>query len=83
MMRPFLGDIDRLMYHLDAQSPKGKLCNAGYTYADIQADGKVIRCSQLGDKSIGNITDENFCLLNNPLPCEADTCPSNEYVNLV
>lgn len=83
MMRPFLGNVDRLMYHLDAQTPKGKLCNAGYTYADIQADGNTVRCAQLGHKSIGNITDKDFFLLDRPLPCEADACPCNEYGNLV
>jgi molybdenum cofactor biosynthesis enzyme MoaA len=82
IMRPFLGDVDRIIYHLNAQSPKGKLCNAGYTYADIQADGKVVRCAQLGDKAMGNITDENFKLLEKALPCESDSCPCNEYINL-
>lgn len=83
MMRPFLGDADRINYHLNAQSPRGKLCNAGYRYADIQADGNVVRCSPLGDKSIGNILDENFHLLDKPYPCESDSCSSNEYENLV
>jgi len=83
MMRQYLGDIDRVAYHLDAQSPKGRLCNAGYRYADIQADGNVVRCSALGNKSIGNITDEEFQLLENPLPCEAEACSSNEYDNLI
>ena len=46
-IRPFLGDIDRIVYHLKGESPKGKLCNAGYKYAVIQADGKVIICGQL------------------------------------
>jgi len=83
MMRPFLGDIDRVTYHLDAKSPKGKICNAGYAYADIQADGNVVRCAPLGSKSIGNITDEKFSLLDNPSPCESDSCPCNEYDNLI
>lgn len=83
MMRPYLGDIDRVTYHLNAQSPKGRLCNAGYMYADIQADGNVVRCAQLGHKSIGNITDDMFNLLEKPLPCEAETCPGNEYDNLI
>jgi len=82
IMRPFLGDVDRIAYHLNAQSPKGKLCNAGYKYTVIQADGKVFRCGQLVDKPIGNIFDEKFHLLEEPLPCEAEFCPCNEYVNL-
>jgi MoaA/NifB/PqqE/SkfB family radical SAM enzyme len=83
IMRPFLGDVDRIIYHLNAQSPKGKLCNAGYTYADIQADGRVVRCAPLGEKVVGNITEENFKLYNEPMPCEADFCSCNEYENLL
>jgi MoaA/NifB/PqqE/SkfB family radical SAM enzyme len=82
MMRPYLGDVDRLSYHLNAKSPRGKLCNAGYKYASIQGDGNVVRCGPLSEKSIGNIMDKDFKLLNNPLPCEADHCPCNEYDNL-
>lgn len=83
LMRPFLGDMDRVTYHLEAKSPKGKLCNAGYRYADIQADGNAVRCSPLADKSIGNITDKNFQLLERPSLCEAEICSSNEYDNIV
>ena len=82
-IRPFLGDIDRIVYHLKGESPKGKLCNAGYKYAVVQADGKVIRCGQLADKIISNLMDEDFHLLNKPEPCEADCCPCNEYGNLL
>ncbi|MDD5130368.1 MAG: radical SAM protein [Candidatus Omnitrophica bacterium] len=83
MIRPFLGDIDRITYHLTGQSPKGKLCNAGHKYAVIQADGKVIRCGPLADKIIGSFFDEEFRLLDSPKPCEAETCPCNEYINLL
>ncbi|MDP2927949.1 MAG: radical SAM protein [Candidatus Omnitrophota bacterium] len=83
IIRPFLGDIDRNSYHLNAQSPKGKLCNAGYRYAVVQADGKVVRCGQLPDNPIGSIMDKDFRLFDAPLPCEAQVCPCNEYVNLV
>lgn len=83
MIRPFLGDIDRITYHLKGQSPKGKLCNAGHKYAVIQADGKVIRCGQLAEGILGNFFDENFRLLAAPQPCTAETCPCNEYVNLL
>ncbi len=81
-IRPFLGDIDRIIYHLKGESPKGKLCNAGYKYAVIQADGKVIRCGQLADKIISNFLCEDFHLLDKAEPCEAEHCPCNEYVNL-
>lgn len=83
MMAPFLGDLDRVIYHLDAKSPKGRLCRAGFSYADIQADGRVVRCAQLQEKSIGNITDADFKLFDGLLACESDSCPCNEYVNLV
>jgi MoaA/NifB/PqqE/SkfB family radical SAM enzyme len=83
MMQPFLGDISRIAYHLNAQSPQGKLCNAGYRYAIVQADGNIVRCGPLSHKSIGSILDENFRLLENPLPCEAEACPCNEYVNII
>lgn len=82
-IRPFLGDIDRAIYHLKGESPKGKLCNAGYKYAVIQADGNVIRCGQLADGIISNLLDDDFHLLEGPKPCEADSCPCNEYNNLV
>lgn len=82
-IRPFLGDIDRTIYHLKGASPKGKLCNAGYKYAVIQADGNVIRCGQLADRIISNFMDEDFHLLDKPQPCEADFCPCNEYGNLL
>ncbi len=83
LMRPYLGDINRITYHLDAKSPKGRLCSAGYKYASIQADGNVVRCGPLGANSIGNIMDENFRLLENPLPCGSDVCPCNEYENII
>ena len=83
MMRPYLGDIARVTYHLNAKSPRDKLCKAGFRYADIQADGNVVRCSPLADKSIGNIMDDNFQLLEQPCPCDSDSCSSNEYDNLI
>ena len=82
-MQPFLGDINRITYHLNAESPKGKLCNAGYKYAGIHANGDVVRCGPLANKVIGNILREDLRLLDAPLPCEADTCPCNEYDNLI
>jgi hypothetical protein len=82
LIRPFLGDIDRIIYHLKAESPKGKLCNAGYKYAVVQADGNVVRCGQIADKFISNIMVEDFHLFDRPLPCESEVCPCNEYVNL-
>lgn len=82
-IRPFLGDIERIVYHLKGESPKGKMCNAGHKYAVIQADGNVIRCGQLPDGVISNLLHEDFHLLDKPEPCEANFCPCNEYINLV
>lgn len=80
MMKPYMGDVDRLKYHLEGQKTKGKLCRAGYIYASIKADGTVTRCGPLSHKPIGNIfTDPNFRLHDKPMPCEAETCPCDEY----
>jgi len=67
---------------LKGESPKGKMCSAGYKYAVIQADGKIIRCGQLSDKVISNFLSEDFHLLDSPEPCEVDSCSCNEYTNL-
>jgi len=63
---------------------KGKLCQAGQIYAVIQADGKVLRCggSEVNEV-IGNFFDENFKLLNEPLPCKSESCECNEWVSLL
>jgi len=82
-MQPFLGDNNRITYHLNSESPRGKLCNSGYKYAGVHANGDVVRCGPLADKVIGNIMDEDFRLLDKPFPCEADACPTNEYINLI
>lgn len=83
MMKPFLGDLDRIKYHLEGMKTKGKLCRAGYCYASIKADGKVTRCGPLSHKPIGNIYDKDFKLFTEPKPCEAEVCPCDEYVWLV
>jgi MoaA/NifB/PqqE/SkfB family radical SAM enzyme len=82
MMRPYIGDVDRVEYHLNGQSPRGKLCKAGHSYASIQADGNVVRCGPMSQSSIGNILDENFSLLAGASACDADYCPCNEYDNI-
>ncbi|MFC2061722.1 hypothetical protein ACFLUV_04350, partial [Elusimicrobiota bacterium] len=83
MIAPYIGDVDRIKYHLEGKKTKGKLCRAGYCYASIKADGKVTRCGPLSDKSIGNIFDKDFKLHDQPMPCEAEVCPCDEYVWLV
>jgi len=83
MMKPFLGDSARVLYHLEGKKTKGKLCRAGFSYASIKADGKVTRCGPLSDKPIGNLFDKDFSLFDKPMPCEAEVCPCDEYVWLV
>ena len=83
MIAPFIGDVDRIKYHLDGKKTKGKLCRSGYIYASIKADGTVTRCGPLSHKPIGNIFSEDFNLFAEPMPCEADVCPCDEYVWLV
>ena len=83
MMEPFLGDISRVKYHLEGKKTLGKLCRSGQIYASIKADGKVTRCGPLSHKPIGNLFDDNFKLFDEPMPCEAEVCPCDEYVWLV
>jgi len=58
---------------------KGKLCNAGRTSILIFPDGKVARCGQIGERHLlGNFLDENFKLLDKPMPCDVEYCPCDE-----
>jgi len=58
---------------------KGKPCKAGMKSALIFPDGKVARCGQIGEKFLlGYIWDDNFRLLDKPLPCEGEYCPCLE-----
>jgi MoaA/NifB/PqqE/SkfB family radical SAM enzyme len=79
MMKPYLGDLDRVKYHLEGRKTKGKLCRSGQIYASIKADGKVTRCGPLSHEPIGNIFDPNFTLFDKPMPCTAEICPNDEY----
>lgn len=66
---------ERLGYQLKDISPKGKLCRAGFHYAVIRSDGKVDRCSQYQNGSVGNFLGTNFKLFDNPEPCGMEYCP--------
>jgi len=85
LIRPYLGDIDRLTYHLNGQSRRGKLCNAGYLYANIKGDGSITRCSTVFNEPFANITEDNFRLLDFPQPCSSESgyCPCNEWAFLL
>ncbi|HRY28507.1 MAG TPA: radical SAM protein [Elusimicrobiota bacterium] len=58
---------------------KGKICGAGQRYAVIHADGRAVRCGQLGEETIGNILDENFELFQTGRPCPSDYCRCKEF----
>ncbi len=83
MIAPYIGDSDRIKYHLEGKKTRGKLCRAGYCYASIKADGTVTRCGPLSDKPMGNFFESDFRLLESPEPCVAELCPCDEYVWLV
>ena len=83
IMKPYLGDVARVQYHLEGKKTKGKLCRAGYCYASIKADGNVTRCGPLSHISLGNLYEGTFELYDEPQPCESDVCPCDEYVWLV
>jgi MoaA/NifB/PqqE/SkfB family radical SAM enzyme len=70
---PYKGE--KLLYQLQRISPKGRLCRAGQHYAVIRTDGRVDRCSQYSDGSVGNILDKDFMLYKEPLHCIKDYCP--------
>ena len=66
---------------------KGKLCNAGHTYALIHPYGEVLPCggaTREGKQVIlGNIFDPNFKLLDKPEPCPSNDCACNEWAFLM
>ncbi len=58
---------------------KGSICPAGYNSALVFPDGKVARCGQIGERRlIGSLFDNNFKLLHEKLPCDAEFCPCDE-----
>jgi len=55
---------------------KGKLCRMGQIYGRIYPNGDVYRCCADGGMlKLGNICEDTFQLLDNPLPCECENCP--------
>ena len=71
---PYKGS-GKLDYQLQKISPKGKKCRAGKDYAVIRVNGKVDRCSQYKDRSVGNILDAEFRLFEEPADCGKEYCP--------
>lgn len=70
-------------FQLMPKITKGKLCHAGQTYALIHPNGNVYRCGggnwKVQHEPFSNIFDGNFSLLNEPLPCDSEECPCNEW----
>jgi organic radical activating enzyme len=82
-----LGKREGENFQVSPIKTKGKLCNAGCTYAVVLPDGEVLRCGGGGVKgeniSIGNFFDENFKLQDKPTPCHSEVCPCNEWAFLL
>lgn len=74
------GHKSRVEQMLEQVKSKGRLCGAGHIYARIDADGTAYRCGhyttdKFNNKSLGNIFDNEFELLDSPLLCEQEVCP--------
>ena len=63
---------------------KGELCNAGRYYVVVKPDGAAYRCGNSSeDGKMGNLFNENFRLLDSPLPCTSEFCKCNEWAFLL
>ena len=65
---------------------KTQLCRAGEIYAIVRPDGQICRCGRtLFNETLGNITEDNFQLLDFPQPCNSESgyCPCNEWAFLL
>jgi len=82
ILKPYLGSKERICYNLKGESPKGKLCNAGYKRVVVREDGKVIRCRYAPEEELGDIGSRGFQLFDKPLPCNKEFCPYNEFDNV-
>ncbi len=70
---------ERVIKQVKQVKSKDRLCRAGQVYARIDTDGTVYRCghsvSNPNNKPLGNFFNEEFKLLEEPLPCEQEICP--------
>ena len=70
-------------FQLTPKITKGKLCRAGQTYALIHPNGNVYRCGggnwRIQHEPFSNLFSEDFSLLPEPLPCDSNECPCNEW----
>ncbi|HRY28517.1 MAG TPA: radical SAM protein [Elusimicrobiota bacterium] len=65
---------------MDDKRHKGMLCRAGNLSGLLLPNGNVARCGQIGDRHIvGSFFDPKFRLLPEPLPCDVEFCPCDEW----
>lgn len=85
LMRPYLGDRSGRSFQVEPKEiKKDSLCRAGQIYAVIQTDGRVQRCGMDSfEGSLGNIFNKDFKLLDEPLTCNSEHCPCNEWAFLL
>ena len=72
-------------YWLNEKPTLGKLCGAGYVFADISANGEVYRCGSVKGLPLppeGNVFDASFRLWDRPKSCPASVCKCGQYINL-
>jgi sulfatase maturation enzyme AslB (radical SAM superfamily) len=70
-------------YQVTPKATKGKMCNAGKTYALVHPNGNAYRCGggnwKDQHKPFGNIFESDFALLEKPSECGSENCPCNEW----
>ncbi len=83
IIMPYLGNREGEKYQLEPKKVRGELCRAGERYAIIKPDGSAYRCGGSTSQLIGNFFCDDFKLLDEPLPCESEFCPCNEWPYLL
>jgi MoaA/NifB/PqqE/SkfB family radical SAM enzyme len=65
---------------MDDKRHKGMLCRAGHRSGLLLPNGNVARCGQIGDRHIiGSLFDPAFELMPQPMPCDVEFCPCDEW----
>ncbi|MCX5796132.1 MAG: radical SAM protein [Elusimicrobia bacterium] len=62
---------------LGRESPKGRLCRAGYQHVRIEDDATVYRCGEYATQRwepLGSFFDQDLALWEAPRPCRCDCC---------
>ncbi len=79
MLKPYgassLSSEIQFNFHLEEKQKENKLCYMGYQYGKIYASADVYKCCSTGAEKLGNLIDnEDFSLLEKPMPCEIKNC---------